>query len=72
MYPDDTLLGLLELAFKTELAATQSRPDEMLTILDRARWFSSPCFSDPPLQNQMRQTCEQKQVKLCNVCKIPA
>lgn len=53
MYPDDTLLDLLELVFKTELAATQSRPAEMLTLLDTAR-FSSPCFLDLPLQNQIR------------------
>ena len=52
MYPDDTLLDLLELVCKTVLAATQSRPAEMLTILDTAR-FSSPCFLDLPLQNQI-------------------
>ena len=51
MYPDDTL-DLLELVFKTVLAATQSRPAEMLTILDTTR-FSSPCFLDLPLQNQI-------------------
>jgi hypothetical protein len=52
MYPDDTLLDLLELVFKSVLAETQSRPSEMLTILDTAR-FSSPCFLDLPLQNQI-------------------
>jgi hypothetical protein len=52
MYPDDTLLDLLEPVLKSVLAETQSRPAEMLAILDTAR-FSSPCFLDLPLQNQI-------------------